>query len=61
MILNLINHGPALLSGHLPGLPRLLLNFLVPYAVATYSAVRLRLQQDEAAGRPAEPGKGTPP
>ena len=60
-ILNLINHGPALLSGRLPGLAHLLLNFLVPYAVATYSAVRLSLQQDEAARCPAHAGADMSP
>lgn len=60
-ILNLINHGPTLLSGRLPGLAHLLLNFLVPYAVATYSAVRLHLQQDEAARRPAAAGTDRSP
>lgn len=49
VVLNLINQGPALWAGQAPSLLHLLLNFMVPYAVATYSAVRLRLQQQDAA------------
>jgi hypothetical protein len=60
-VLNLINQGPALWSGQRPSLLHLLLNFLVPYAVATYSAVRLRLQQEDAAGQPPNGGRQAPP
>lgn len=58
-VLNLINQGPALWSGQRPSLVHLLLNFLVPYAVATYSAVRL--QQQDAAGQPPNGGGQAPP
>lgn len=59
-ILNLINQGPALWAGQRPGLLHLLLNFLVPYAVATYSAVHLRLQQEDARQAP-DGGEQAPP
>lgn len=39
-VLNAINQGPAILAGTRVSLPHLLLNFLVPFCVATYSAVK---------------------
>lgn len=44
MLLNLVNQGEAIRNGY-SGLdiPRFLLNFAVPYLVATYSAVRTAL------------------
>lgn len=60
-VLNLINQGPALWSGQRPSLLHLLLNFMVPYAVATYSAVRLRMQQQDVAGQPPNDGGQAPP
>lgn len=60
-LLNLINQGGALLAGHRLSIVHLLLNYLVPYGVATYSAVQLRLQQIELARREADPGGSSPP
>lgn len=42
-ILNLINQGDALFSGTGLNLTKLLLTYAVPYCVATYGAVSLRL------------------
>ena len=42
-ILNLINQGDALLGGGGVDVTKLLLTFLVPYAVCTYGAVSSRL------------------
>lgn len=39
-VLNLVNQGDALLSGSGIDFFHLLLNFIVPYCVATYSAVK---------------------
>lgn len=47
-LLNGINQGAALLDGEAISVVHLLLNYLVPYSVATYSAVRLSLQQTAA-------------
>ncbi len=49
-LLNGINQGAALLDGQGVSVTHLLLNYLVPYSVATYSAVRLSLQQTAAKG-----------
>ena len=39
-VLNVVNHGEVLIGIISPGhVPKLLLNYMVPYAVATYSAV----------------------
>lgn len=38
--LNLINQGPAWLDGEAVSWLHLLLNYLVPYSVASYSAAR---------------------
>jgi hypothetical protein len=43
-ILNLINQGDALVAGARLNLPKLILTFAVPYAVATYGAVSYRLR-----------------
>lgn len=42
-VLNLINQGDALLSGTKLNLIKLLLTYSVPFCVATYGAVSLRL------------------
>jgi len=42
-ILNLINQGDALVSGTKLNLAKLLLTYCVPFCVATYGAVSLRL------------------
>lgn len=42
-ILNLINQGDALLAGAPLNWAKLLLTFAVPYCVATYGAVSLRM------------------
>jgi len=43
-ILNLINQGDALAAGARMNLTKLILTFVVPYAVATYGAVSYRLR-----------------
>jgi hypothetical protein len=53
-ILNLINQGIALVHGAPVELPKLVLNYLVPYCVATYGAVSYRLhlaREDPARSR----------
>ncbi|WP_288362905.1 nitrate/nitrite transporter NrtS [uncultured Spongiibacter sp.] len=39
-ILNVINQGEVLWAGVEPDLPRLLLNYLTPYCVASYSGAK---------------------
>jgi hypothetical protein len=46
-LLNATNQGDVLLSGGAPSLAKLLLTYLVPYAVATYGAVSYRLRSPE--------------
>ena len=43
-ILNLINQGDALVAGARLNLTKLILTFVVPYAVATYGAASYRLR-----------------
>ena len=43
-ILNLINQGDVLVAGARLNLTKLILTFVVPYAVATYGAVSYRLR-----------------
>jgi len=43
-ILNLINQGDALMAGATVNLFKLFLTYLVPYCVATYGAVSLRMK-----------------
>jgi hypothetical protein len=43
-ILNLINQGDVLLGLARPNFTKLILTFVVPYAVATYGAVSYRLR-----------------
>ena len=54
-ILNLINQGDALVAGARLNLPKLILTFVVPYAVATYGAVSYRLR----AGCDSKSGEGS--
>lgn len=42
-ILNLINQGDALLNGTVINVTKIILTYMVPYCVATYGAVSLRL------------------
>ncbi|MBA4263747.1 MAG: hypothetical protein C0453_01575 [Comamonadaceae bacterium] len=42
-VLNLINQGEALLAGSAPFWPHVVLNYLVPYLVASYSAAKNEL------------------
>ncbi|RYC15661.1 nitrate/nitrite transporter NrtS [Ciceribacter ferrooxidans] len=44
-VLNLINQGGAVLSGDNPSWPHVVLNYAVPYCVATYSAVRIEMKR----------------
>lgn len=39
-VLNLINQGPRVIDGELPSWLHLVLNYAVPFCVATYSAAR---------------------
>ena len=43
-LLNLINQGPNIFQGEQVSWPHLLLNFLVPYCVASYSAAKNEIQ-----------------
>jgi len=45
-ILNLINQGDALMAGAAVNLFKLLLTYIVPYCVATYGAVSLRMKDE---------------
>ncbi len=49
-ILNLINQGDALFAGSRLNFFKLILTFLVPYAVATYGAVSYRLRAGSTPG-----------
>src|SRR5690349_8216408 len=49
-ILNLINQGDLLLRGVAPDWLKLALTYLVPYCVATYGAVSLRLSSVRRTG-----------
>jgi hypothetical protein len=55
-LLNLINQGDNLL--HADGISwfHLLLNYLVPYSVASYSAAKNEIEQKETHDEPAQPG-----
>jgi hypothetical protein len=46
-ILTIINQGDAILHGNYPPLYKVLLTYLVPYSVSTYSAVRAKLRMRE--------------
>lgn len=46
-ILNLINQGGRLLDGLPPSWFHVVLNYLVPYCVSTYSAARNEMRRDE--------------
>lgn len=45
-VLNIINQGDVILSGEAPHYGKLVLTYLVPYGVATYGAVSVRLAAD---------------
>lgn len=51
-ILNLINQGPRVYEGLAPSWPHVLLNFLVPFCVSTYSATRSLLRLKNASRPP---------
>jgi hypothetical protein len=44
-LLNLINQGDILIRGESPELAKLVLTYVIPYAVATYGAVSYRLRR----------------
>ncbi|MHB0954360.1 MAG: nitrate/nitrite transporter NrtS [Allorhizobium sp.] len=44
-VLNLVNQGGAVLSGDAPSWLHVVLNYAVPYCVATYSAVRIEMKR----------------
>jgi len=52
-VLNLINQGGAVLSGDAPSWLHVVLNYVVPYCVATYSAVRNEMRHEHVAINPA--------
>jgi hypothetical protein len=52
-ILNLINQGEALFGAHPIDWLKLVLTYLVPYCVATYGAVSVRLDLLRRTGHPA--------
>lgn len=51
-VLNVINQGGALLAGSGISWPHVLLNYLVPYCVASYSAAKVQLSRDAELARP---------
>ena len=51
-LLNLINQGDALFSGHRLDWLKLALTYIVPYCVATYGAVAFRLEAMRRETRP---------
>lgn len=53
-VLNLINQGGYWLDGHGLLLGHFLLNYVVPYCVANYSAVRTHLQDFQHEKRPEQ-------
>jgi hypothetical protein len=50
-LLNLINQGDRLVTGHSFNLAKLALTYIVPYFVSTYGAVSFRLEADKISGR----------
>ena len=54
-LLNLINQGDHLLQGEGISWFHLLLNYLVPYCVASYSAAKNEIEQREAHDEQAKP------
>lgn len=50
-VLNLINQGGTVLSGDNPSWPHVVLNYVVPYCVATYSAVRNEMKHERGRAR----------
>ena len=49
-LLNLINQGDRLVTGHSFNLAKVALTYIVPYFVSTYGAVSFRLQEDRNGG-----------
>lgn len=49
-VLNLINQGDRLLAGLPPSWFHVVLNYLVPYCVSSYSAARNELRRNEEEG-----------
>jgi hypothetical protein len=60
-LLNLINHGDALLGHSRLDFVKLVLTFTVPYCVATYGAVSYRLPAQTSPSTPSEPRDGQSP
>ncbi|AUM01523.1 hypothetical protein B4966_08590 [Rhodocyclaceae bacterium] len=44
-VLNLVNQGAALFAGEALNIPQLLMNYIVPYCVSSYSAAKNELRQ----------------
>ncbi len=57
-----INHGPALLAGEVSGarLFQIGLTYVVPYCVATWSAVSALIEKDRLIEHPSNPVDGSP-
>lgn len=49
-LLNFINQGPVVLGGDMPSWPHVVLNYLTPYLVASYSAVKAQQRAEVADG-----------
>lgn len=47
-VLNTINQGSAIMAGQPPSWPHLLLNYVVPFCVASYTVTRQRMLIDTA-------------
>lgn len=60
-ILNVINQGEIIWQGEPPLWPHLVMNYLVPYCVATYSAARQELRRRLVVGAEAIPATPSEP
>lgn len=47
-VLNTINQGAAIMDGQAPSWPHLVLNYVVPFCVASYTVTRQRMLIDAA-------------
>lgn len=45
-VLNTINQGASIMAGQAPSWPHLVLNFVVPFCVASYTVTRQRMLND---------------
>lgn len=57
-ILNVLNQGPALIEGQPLAISQLLVNYLVPYLVSSYSAARNEIdRRKRSSGAPGRAGE----